>query len=180
MIRKIVTSPLVKVSVRYGAIAGLLCTGLVITLFYMGQHPFLINPFLDFRVLVFPVLLFFALKELRDFYQDGVLYFWQGTAGSVLFLGIVAGVAATGILIFGSFEPAFLQDYVMQFTKQILSLPPETVQQIGKEVIERNLKALPATSLSNLASLYAWQTFQIGLFISVIISVILRRQPKPQ
>ena len=180
MLRRFFLSPVVKVSARYGAIAGVLCIGLVISLFYMDKHPVLVNPFLDFRVFVFSVLLYFSLKEIRDFYQDGLLHFWQGMGGSLLFLAASALISSSGILLFGSWQPAFVSDYVMQFTQQIQNLPPETVERIGKDVIERNLKALPETTLGNLASLYAWQTFQIGFFISIIISVILRRQPKPE
>ena len=84
MLSKIFRSPLVRVCARYGIIAGVLCILILISLFYMGKHPFLVNPFLDFRVPLFGVLIFFALKELRDYYQDGVLFFWQGTAGSLV------------------------------------------------------------------------------------------------
>jgi hypothetical protein len=175
---KFFTSPLFRVSVRYGAIAGVLCIGFVVSLFYMGKHPFLINPFADFRVPVFAVLLFFCLKEVRDFYLGGVLYFWQAMGGCFFFLLTTAAIAAAGIVAFGSWQSAFLTDYITEFTRQIQNLPPETVDRIGKSVVDQNLKALPATTLGNLATLYAWQSMVIGFFISVIISVILRRQPK--
>lgn len=175
---KLFGSPLIGVCARYGSIAGLLCGVFLISIFYMGKHPFLINPFFDFRVPVFAILLFFALKEVRDYHQDGVLSFSQGMAGNLFFLGTSAIMATLAILIFGTLNPAFLSEYISQFTKQIRNLPPEIVGQIGKEVLERNLDALPSTTLRNLAGLYAWQSFVIGFFISVIISVILRRQPK--
>lgn len=173
-------SSLLKVSLRYGVIAGFLCVGCVISLYYMGKHPFLINPLMDFRVPIFAVLLFFCLKEIRDFYQDGLLFFWQGTAGSFFFLAAASVVAAGGIYYFGLWQSSFLRDYIIEFTRQIQDLPPETVERIGKKVVEDNLKALPATTMSSLAALYAWQSMVIGFFISVIISVILRRQPKAE
>ncbi len=173
-------SPLFKVSLRYGAIAGLLCIGFVVSLFYMGKHPFLINPMLDFRVPLFALMLFFCLKEVRDYHQGGVLYFIQASTGSLFFLLTTALLASAGMYLFGTFQPAFLADYVREFTTQIRNLPPETVERIGKAVVEENLKTLPSTTLGNLATLYAWQTMVIGFFISVIISVILRRQPKTE
>lgn len=177
MLNSFLKSPLVRVTVRYGAIAGVLCIGFIVSMYYMGKHPLLMNMFLDFRVPTFALLLFFALKEYREFYNEGVLYFWQGTAGSLLFLFTAGLVAAGGIMIFGSFESGFIPEYVRQFTEQVQRLPKDTVDQIGKDVIERNLRELPATKLSSLASLYAWQGLVIGFFISIIISVILRRQP---
>jgi hypothetical protein len=173
-------SSLLKVSLRYGVVAGLLCAGFVISLYYMGKHPFLINPVMDFRIPIFGVMLFFCLKEVRDFHQGGVLYFWQGSAGSFFFLVAASIVAAGGIYTFGSWQPLLLAEYITEFTKQIQDLPAETVDRIGKSVVAENIKALPSTTMGSLAMLYAWQSIVIGFFISVIISVILRRQPKTE
>ncbi len=146
----------------------------------MGKSPLLINPYMDFRILLFAVLIFFCLKEIRDFYQGGVLPMWQGVGSSLFFLVVTSIIAAIGILIFGALQPAFLANYISELTLQIQGLPEETVKQIGKDVLESNLKALPATNIGDLAGLYMWQSFVMGFFISVIISVILRRQPKPE
>ncbi|NOT74443.1 MAG: DUF4199 domain-containing protein [Cyclobacteriaceae bacterium] len=180
MFSKIISSPMVKVSARYGAIAGVLCIIFLVTFFYMGRSPFLINPYLDFRVPLFALLIFFSLKEVRDYYNGGILYMWQGMGTSMLFVAFAALIAALGIVIFGTIQPQFLADYVTEFTKQIRELPADRVEQIGKETLDRSLNALPKTTIGDLASLYVWQSFVMGFFISVIISVILRRQPKPQ
>src|SRR3954466_446735 len=119
MFGKILNAPLVRVCARYGSIAGALCMLFLISLFYMGKHPFLVNPFLDFRVPLFSVLIFFALKEVRDYYQEGILFFWQGTGGSLILVAVSSLVAAAGILIFGGIQPLFLADYVSEFTRQI-------------------------------------------------------------
>ncbi len=177
MLSKIFNAPLVRVCARWGTIAGALCILFLVSLFYMGKHPFLVNPFLDFRVPLFAVLIFFALKEVRDYYQEGVLFFWQGTGGSLIFVAVCSAIAAAGILIFGTAQPLFLNDYITEFTKQIQNLPSETVDQIGKDVVALNLAKLPTTTIGDLAGLYVWQSFIMSFFISVIISVILRRQP---
>ena len=166
MLKQILGSPLIQVNARYGAIAGVICVIFVISLFYMGMHPFLISPFLDFRVFMFSVLIFFSLRELRDYHLQGEMYYWQGMAGSFVFLA------------FGSAEPRFVSGYVEQFTQQIRNLTPEGAEQIGKDALAENLERLPETSIGSLAGLYAWQCFGIGFFISVIISVILRKQPQ--
>jgi hypothetical protein len=58
------------------------------------------------------------------------------------------------------------------------SIPDDVIKRIGKDVYVRNLAALPLTKAADLALLYFWQSFLISLFLSVILSVILRRQPK--
>ncbi len=180
MFSKIISSPLVKSSIRYGAIAGVLCMVFLITFYFMGKSPFLVDPYLDFRVLLFSILIFFCLKEVRDFYQGGILFMWQGMTGGLIFLSAAGIVAAVGILIFGALQPALLTDYISEFGAQIRSYPDDIVKKIGKDVLERNLNALSSTNMGNVAWMYVKQTFIIGLFITVIISVILRRQPKPE
>lgn len=170
--------PLFKVPLKYGAVGGALGTILVIGLYYMGRHPFLIPVFFDFRIFLFAVFVFFTLKELRDYVYEGILYFWQGILSSFFFTVIYALIAATGISLFIAVDPGFLNAYITLSTEQLKALPADIIQRIGKEVYERNLKLLPATNGFDLAVLYFTQSFMISFFISVILSVVLRRQPK--
>jgi Protein of unknown function (DUF4199) len=170
--------PLVAVSVRNGLIGGVLGTVLLLTLYFLGRHPFLIPVFFDFRILLFSVLIFFTLKEFRDYFQDGILFFWQGMIMSLIFTWVFAAVAFLILWAFAAWRPEFVSSYISLTREQILSIPPETIERIGKEAYERNLKALPDTKASDLALLYFAQSFGISFFISIIISVILRRQPK--
>jgi hypothetical protein len=166
------------VPLRYGVIAGVLGAALVIGLYYMNRHPFLIPVFLDFRIFLFGVFIFFTLKEVRDFYYGGTLYFWQGLIGSFIFTATFAIIASASIGLFILVVPDFLESYITQSIQQLKLLPADVIERIGKDVFERNLKVLPTTNGFDLALLYFTQSFMIGLFISIILSVILRRQPK--
>jgi len=171
---------LVRGPLRFGFIAGVLGFGLVVVLYFIGTHPFLIPVFLDFRVVLLAVFIVFSLKELRDYYFKGILYFWQGMIASFV-LTIVFAVTASGLIVaFGTFVPEFVSHYVDQFLAQAKEFPPEVIERIGKEAFERNLATLPSTTAFDLALLYFWQCFVISFFISIIISVILRRQPQIQ
>ena len=170
--------PLIKVPLRYGVIAGLIGFGLLVGLYYMGRHPLLIPVFLDFRIILFGVFIFFTLREIRDYYQNGILYFWQGIIASLLFTACFAFIASLALYLFVQAAPVFLSDYVNLSIQQLKSLPSPVIEQIGREVYERNLGLLPATSASDLGLLYFLQSFMISLFISIILSVTLRRQPK--
>jgi len=169
---------LLKVCIRYGLVAGLLSLILLIAIFYVGRHPFLIAPFLDFRILTFGVFIFFSLKEFRDYYQGGVLYFWQGMIGSGVVVMTATVVSSIGLQIFGTLEQDFVSAYVTQLTAYLNTFPKEVIDQIGKDVFERNLKELPATHISTLVQTHFAQGLVIGFFISIILSVILRKQPK--
>jgi len=166
---------LLKISIRYGVVAGVLAIVLLVILYYSGQHPFLIFPFFDFRIILFGIFVFFALKEYRDGYQDGILYFWQGLFGSFVVVMVSSVISSVGLWIFGSTESAFVSDYVVKMTEHLKSFPQEDVDRIGKEVFERNLRDLPATNISQLVQTHFGQGMVIGFFISLILSVILRR-----
>jgi Protein of unknown function (DUF4199) len=172
-------SPLVGISLRNGFIGGILAVILLIVMYYMGPHPMLILPFVDFRILLFGVFIFFTLKEFRDTYQDGVLHFFQGMLGSFMLVMIMATVAAAGVWIFSATEPDFVADYIKQGMESLKAYSKDDINRIGKEVFDRNLALLPSTNGKALAGKHFGQSLVFGLFLSVILSVILRKQPKP-
>lgn len=170
-------SPLISISVKYGLIAAALAILMLIATFYFGNHPMMVAPYLDFRIILFGLFMFFGLREFRDT-QEGVLYFWQGMIGGFVMVTVAGTVAALGLLIFSSVEKEFISSYVEAMTQYLKTFPKEDIERIGKEVYERNLEQLPSTNGKQLASLYFVQGMMIGLFVTIILSVILRKQPK--
>ncbi|MBM3176650.1 MAG: DUF4199 domain-containing protein [Bacteroidetes bacterium] len=168
-------NPLFTVSLRYGLIASVAGMASVVAFFYMGKHPFWIFPLFDIRILVISILLFFSLKEIRDYFFGGLLFFWQGIAGSIIFILVMALLGFAGIYGFGSLEDSFVSEYVRQGLEQINALSDASAAQIGKPAVEEMKKTLPETSLAWMAKRYAIQTLTFGLFICVIISVVLRK-----
>ena len=170
--------PSIRLPLIYGAIGAALGLAFFVLLFYLNRHPLLIPVFLDSRIFLFAVFMFLLLRELREVYYDGILYFWQGLITGVFFLGVFAGVSAISIVIFAWLEPEFVPSYIALKIAEIKTYPSEVVAQIGKDVVESNLKMLPSTNANQLAMMYFSQCFMIGLFLNIIIAVISRRTPK--
>lgn len=173
-----INTPLVKVLARYGVLAALFGIALVVVLFYADKHPFLIPVYADFRIFLFAVFIFFGLKEVRDQHQQGILYFWQGMVGSYVFLVSFALLAALGIGILAAVDDSFVKEFVRLFTEQARNIPAEEIERVGKENFDRNLEALSDTNSFELVKLHVKQSLMIGFFISIIITIILRKQPK--
>lgn len=169
---------LVKVSLRYGVLAGIIGSCLLAVLYYIDRHPLVIPVYLDFRIILFGVFIFYTLREIRDYHQEGILYFWQGLIASFLFTICFAAIASLTIILFIQLVPAFLSEYVARTIEQMRSFPPEVIESIGKDVYDRNIEMLPSATASQLALTYFVQSFLISFFISIILSVTLRRQPK--
>jgi hypothetical protein len=175
-----INSPLVKVPALYAALASVVAIALVLFLYYTNKHPFLIPVYADFRIFLFGVFLFFGLKEYRERHQQGILYFWQGMVGSYVFL--IAFSLLTGLFVFtlASVDGSFVSEFVRLFTEQARAFPAEEIERVGKENFERNLSAVADTNAGSMAQAYVTQNFLIGFFISIIITVVLRKQPKEQ
>lgn len=164
---------------RYGVACGILAFVLLLVMYYIGSHPLLIPPFLDFRILLFGIFTFFTLKEIRDYHQKGILYFWQAMAGALTVVLVAATITSCLLGLFGIWEKDFVASYITELTVFLQSFPKEDIDRIGKDVFDRNLKELPATNVFDLAQTYFMQGMAVGFFVSIIVSVILRRLPKP-
>ena len=169
---------LLRISARYGTVGGILAFVLLLIMFYLGRHPLITSPFLDFRVLLFGIFIFFTLKEFRDYEQEGVLYFPQAMIGGLTVIIVMTTVTSILLQIFGSIEKDFVTTYIDQVTAYVRSFSQEDIARVGKEIYERNLAALPSTNISKLTVTYFVHGMVIGFFVNVILSVILRRQPK--
>jgi hypothetical protein len=146
----------------------------------MGKHPLLFLIFFDFRIILFGIFFTLTLKEIRDNYQGGIIFFWQGMIANLLFTILFAVIASGLIWVFCILFPPFLTTYVSTFIEQMKAMPADFIAQMGKDAYQSNLKALSTTNGYDLAYTYFWQSFVISFFISIIISVILRRQPKTE
>lgn len=169
---------LLRIAVRYGLIGGAIAFVLLLIMYYLGRHPLLVSPFIDFRILLFGIFIYFALREFRDYDQDGVLYFSQAMVGGFTVIFILSAIASILLLVFGLFDKGFVSGYVEQVIAYVKGFSEDDIRRIGKDIYERNLAALPATNISTLAITYFIHGLVIGFFVNIVLSVILRRQPK--
>jgi hypothetical protein len=173
-----INSPLFTIAARNGALAGVMAVTMLIILYVSGKHPFLVPVYADFRIFLFGIFIFFSLKEFRDRHHEGLLYFWQGMVGSYALVAVFSLITAVSIIVFAEVHPAFISDYIQLFTEQAQAGAAEVVEQMGKENFERNLEAIRATNGFERAFVYFVQSIWISLFVSIIVSVLLRKQPK--
>lgn len=170
--------PLVRSTVRFGLLGGVLGFGLLLVMYYLGKHPFLTSIFFDFRILLFSVFMYFSLREVRDYDQQGELFFWQGMIGCFLFTFAFAVVSACLLYGFAIWQTEFVSSFIQLSLEQARTFSPEDIERIGRTTYEQGLTALQSADAYYMASRYFFQSFILSFFISIIISVILRRQPK--
>jgi hypothetical protein len=173
-----IKSPLIKVPFRYGLLGGLIGSVVIAVLYFLGRHPFLLPVIFDFRIILFAVFIFFSLKELRDYYLQGALFFWQGMMGSYIFIITSALLGSLFTWGFAKSYADFLTSYIEKLREQMTVYKDQIITSVGTEAYNEQLKKLPFTSPVDLAGDYFLKSMIIGLFLAIIISVILRKQPK--
>jgi len=173
-------NPLFKVPFRYGFIGGVLGCAVLASLYYMGRHPFLLPVIFDFRIVIYAVFVFMSLKEVRDYYQQGNLFFWQGMLSSSVLVGTSALMGSIFTWCMARWDANFLSSYISKLAEQMKGFQKQIVESVGAEAYQQQMAKLPSTTAFDLASDYFLKSMIIGLFLTIIISVILRKQTQPE
>ncbi len=172
-------NPLILVPVKYGAIGSLLIIFGLLVLYFLGRHPLLLKPILDTRLLLYPLIIFITFNIFKDHYSGGVMHFWQGlTMGLIAFL-VMAFVTALFIYIFSEIgNTHFLSEFIRIKTEQLIANKEEYVEAfgVGEKAYNYAIEGLPLINGGDLAFLYIRQSMPIGLFLTIILSVLLRNK----
>lgn len=167
---------LVQVAIKFGLIGSLMNIIALLVLFYIGKHPLLLNPVLDARWPLYGLFVFASLRVLKD--QNGrILHFWQGMLLGFLVYLIMAQMTAAFIAVFGSIDSThFLSSYIAIAQEQILANKAALIENIGEKAVDNALKSLPNTTANNLAFDYFLKSMPIGLILTLILSIVMRRK----
>lgn len=172
-----IRNPIFTVPFRYGTLAAVLSIILFLILYYAGKNPLLIPPFLDFRILLYPIILVFAIRDYKENRNEGILHFWQGMSVGIQAVVISSFFMAIFILIFGGLiENDFVPEYIRLMSEQIHHLDQKVIESVGEEAINKSLELLPSTHIFDLALDYFIKSLPYGLFLTIIISLILRKK----
>lgn len=171
--------PLYRVPVKYGAAAAVLAIVLMIVMYFSGKHPMLIPVFYDYRIFLFGVIIFFSIKEYRQYYNGGRLHFWEGLVNGIITYVIVALMAGAFIWVFSLIVPDFLESYI-NGTIRGLELDKDQLTTGGgititEEEFQRQVNNLKNIRPSVLTLDYIIKSMVIGFPITLILAVLLRK-----
>ena len=171
--------PIFRVPLKYGAAASVLAIVLMIVMYYSGKHPMLIPAFYDYRIFLFGIIIFFSVKEYREYFNGGKLHFWEGLVNGIITYIIVALIAGAFIWVFSLIEPDFLQGYIngalqgLELDKE--QLTGEGPITITEEEFQRQVSNLKNIRPSVLPLDYIIKSMVIGFPITLIMAVLLRK-----
>ncbi len=170
-------NPLLLVPFKYGFIGSLMIILGLVVMFYMGRHPLLLNPVLDTRIPIYALIIYISFKIFKEQYNDGIMHFWQGIAIGMIAYTVMSFGAALFIYIFSEFSSSnFLSEYIRIATGQLVDNKDLFIETIGEKTYTDTLAQLPATRSIHIALDYLLKSMPIGLFLTLILSVLMRNK----
>lgn len=165
---------LFAVPLRYGVIGGGFAILLFLIFYFLDMNPLANIKMVDMFLLA--IFIFFALKEFRDRYNNRQLHFWQGMSGGVITYLAIAIISAIFILIMTVIiEPDMTTKYIDGLTKLLIDNRQSMVETINEESYAEALAGVAETTPFDLALDDFLKKSMIGLFLTIIIAVILRK-----
>lgn len=168
--------PYFQTSLKFGLMGGILIVILFVVMVFFEINPLVASKKLDFGFIILPIFIFFSVKEFRDFKNEGKLRFWQAIALGMLTLFILSALSAIIVWSFLSlFSDDFLKQYIIDRTYLLEEYKPMILESTSEEVYERTFQDLQNVTPAILAFDDYLKKIFTGIFITLIISVILRR-----
>ncbi|MEP0368643.1 MAG: DUF4199 domain-containing protein [Cyclobacteriaceae bacterium] len=169
---------MLKISIKYAAI----CSVFLVVIFhlsaYLGIDPLINLVHLIFDLMMFGLFILFADKEYKAQQEHNIFHFWHGMtigfniylAATILFITYLAvyfAIDETAVTVYQDAANAFIQD-----KKQFY------IDEMGEEAFQEQLQKIKETTSTDLLISSGLKKIIAGFFITPVISIILRKQPK--
>lgn len=165
---------LVSVPIKYGVLGGIMVILLILIFYFLNLDPLVNIKVAD--VLILSIFIFFALKEFRDRYNNRQLHFWQGMTGGVLTYLTIAIISAIFILLMTVIiDPEMTTNYIASRIELLNENKQKLVDAMDEETYLKAVAGVKETSGFDLALDDFLKKSIIGLFLTIIISIILRK-----
>ena len=160
---------------QFGTLGGILSLVAFGILAWLQPDPTNLN--LIFGYIITPVSLFLALKYFKDYTNQGFLSFAEGmSVGFVTYL-LIAAISCMGIWIILLLFPEFFETIKASKIEVLLTSKDTIVSQVGGESFENTLSNVQAMAPFDIGMNDGLWKIIPGLFFSIIISIILRKNP---
>jgi hypothetical protein len=164
-----------SIGLKYGLIAGVFSSIATLFLNYSGLEP-LVNLHLLFvdGLLLFLVISV-AQKEFKFYVSGGLQTFGEGMSIGFFVYAGMAVFFALFILVFGSIDASFMEDYRASVINQLHQLPQSELDKLAPDFIEEQRAKIDSYKLYHVAMDGFVKKLLTGLIISPIVSVLFKK-----
>ena len=143
-------------------------------LYFIDLNPLINGKFSDF--ILIPIMVFFAIKEYRDYENQGKLWFWQGM--SIGFINYVTIGIFSGLFV-GAFiywiDGQVVMEYVNNRVDYLMTNKQEILKEINEDRFNETIENVKKISTMDVIWDQILRKMIIGLFLTIILSVFLRK-----
>jgi len=161
---------------QFGSLGGVFSIISFILLTWLNPDPTNLN--LVFGYLITPIAIFLAIKYFKGYSNEGLLSFSEGmTVGFVTYvlLGLISGLGIWLILLI---SPSLFEEIQSSKMDVLLDNKEMIVSQVGAESFQTTLKSIKEMNPIDIGLNDSLWKIIPGLFFTIIISIILRKQTK--
>lgn len=164
-----------KTAYQFGSLGGILSFSAFIILSFFYADPS--NLTLLFGYVIIPIAIFLAIKFFKEYSNGGYLSFSEGmSVGFVTYL-LIGLVSTLGIWFFLVASPELFEQ-IKHSKFDVLEKGKETIiSQVGENSFDATLASLKEMSKFDVAINDGLWKIIPGLFFTIIISIILRKNP---
>ena len=168
-------NPIVTVGIRYGLVSGALAIVLFFVIMLFDENPLIVNKWFDYFLI--PVFVFFSVREFRLYYNGGAMQFWQGiSVGFITY--VISALLFAGVV--GAYLAAYGERWVTGYVDDRTALVKENresfTEDLGESTYRQVLEEVQATTTVDLILDDFYRKLFLGLFITLIIATVQRRQ----
>lgn len=162
-----------KSSYKFGLVGGMFSVLAFVLLSFLKSDP--TNLSLIFGYVISPFALFLAIKFFKEYSNQGALSFSEGMSVGFVTYCLIAVISGLGVLIYLSFSPELFEEIKNSKLEVLLKNQSTITQEMGLNPYESTLLNVKQMSKTDIAFNEGIWKIMPGLFFTIIISIILRK-----
>lgn len=163
-------------SYKFGLIGGIFCVAAFVIFKLLGMDPTKLS--MLFGYFLIPIFLFIGIRFYRNQVNQGLLSFSEGMSVGFLIYSLIALVSGFGIWVILMFSSSLYEEIKTKKIEILTESKDLIVEQMGVESYDVTYQSLlEMTALDIATNDFIWKILP-GLFFTIIISIILRRNFK--
>lgn len=164
-----------KSAYLFGILGGVLgfISFYILSIFH--EDPTTLN--LIFGYLVVPISVYLALRYFKDYFNNKYLSFAEGMSVGFVTYMLIAIISFLGIYLILTFDNDLFEIIKSSKIDTLVNSKESIISQVGQSSYDATFESVKGMDISDIALNDAIWKIVPGLFFTIIISIILRKNP---
>ncbi|MBN7817910.1 DUF4199 domain-containing protein [Algoriphagus pacificus] len=164
-----------KSAYLFGLLGGIMGLISFIVLTFLREDPTNLN--LIFGYVIVPISLYLALRYFKDYTNSGYISFAEGMSVGFVTYMFIALLSFVGIWLILNLSPDLFELIKASKVQALIESKETIVSQVGTESYDATLESVQNMVKTDIAINDSIWKIIPGLFFTIIISIILRKNP---